>query len=181
MLIVPKQGIKSILEFPTTQNWRREGPLSVLFWAPGEAITNELSGPFIARLEKLSALIRELPAAFEAASPQSSCLLALEALKSTYISCDESTDGPRRVWLWPFTVPQEFLYLLGDGHPMALIILSHFAALARPFEDGHWMQRGWSGSVMAVVERSMDRRWKEWIEWPMRCIREGSRVDEMAD
>lgn len=127
------------------------------------------------RLERLSALILEIPP-FNSLNVQA-CVLAGESLKEIYATCDESPNGRRRMWLWPFTLPQEFLNLLASGHPVALIILAYFAAMVKCLEGWHWNRRGWSKNIIHMVERTLDERWKEWLDWPMQCIFEGLGVN----
>ena len=167
-------GVKGILEFPAAKKLRQEGPISPLFtvweadfFGPAQSV--------IGQLERLFALTQELPPSDVLQA--NSCRTAVEMLLDIYATCGESApDGRRRMWLWPFVLPQDFLELLRESHAAALVILAHFAGLVKCRERHHWAREGWSDSVMGMIERSLDDRWKVWLEWPKRCIRGDSGI-----
>ena len=69
--------------------------------------------------------------------------------------------------------------MICNDHPIALIILAHFAALAKPFEHQDWITRGWSLSVLALVDRLLVDPWIEWIQWARQCVAGGRNVDDL--
>ena len=175
------QGIKSITEFKPMETWSPEGPLGP-FKEDVEAIHLKRDGPFQARMEQLYQLARELSPSLDVINVQSSCLLAIESLRTTHASC--SPDVPpavraRRIWLWPMSLTQFFVDLICDDHHVALIILAHYAALVRPFEHPKWMNRGWSDRALVSVEKHLDEDWRQWIEWPKQCLIRRIEVDDM--
>ncbi|KAL6355024.1 hypothetical protein LRP88_12382 [Fusarium phalaenopsidis] len=174
------QGIKSICEFKPIETWSRDGPLAPLL-EQNEPLPVKRTGAFQNRMEKLYGLARELSPTFSVINVQSSCLLAIESLRTTHTACttDTMSARARRIWLWPMSLTQVFIELISNNHHVALIILAHYAALTRPFEHPHWMNREWSSNVMASVECALDERWHEWIAWPKKALMEQIDVDEM--
>ncbi|KAG7045329.1 fungal zn binuclear cluster domain-containing protein [Colletotrichum scovillei] len=175
------QGIKSILVFKPVETCFQAGPLGPLF---GHIMPLPIdhTGPFQRRLDQLFKLTRELSPTFEAMDAQSSCLLAIESLRTTYAACaaDQTTTRARRIWLWPVSLPSFFVDLISNHHHVALIILAHYAAFTRPFEHRQWMNKGWSSKMMAAVETALDEQWRAWVDWPKRSIVEQIDVDEMG-
>ncbi|KAI1633481.1 hypothetical protein F4809DRAFT_644432 [Biscogniauxia mediterranea] len=161
-------GIQSILNFEQFSKWIREGPLAVLF-QPWDKEIGDGTGEFHHRFVELSDTLRRNPPYSDSidAESLSLCQLAIEALDATH-SCvlKKPKEGYRRLWLWPFLLPQSFIELIDKDHPIALIILAHYAVFTRPFENQNWLLKGWSDSVMAMVERNLDEQWQEWIDWP---------------
>jgi hypothetical protein len=175
-------GMQTILDFKPMERWQREGSLDVLL-QQFEEPTRMLSGMFQRRMEKLSILAREIPPRFTVINERSACLIAIESLTSTYsiTAHSESPLSARWVWAWSNTLPQLFIDMIGNSHPLALVILAHYAALTRAFEDQSWVSQGWSTSVLRVVERDLDASWRDWILWPKKCVENGHIFDNMDE
>ncbi|KAF4463707.1 fungal Zn binuclear cluster domain-containing [Fusarium albosuccineum] len=162
-------------------SWRRDGTLTPLLEPFGPPPPRR-SPNFQRRMERVAGLARELPYELSVTNERSVCLMAIESLRSTHLATADEKSAPnaRRVWTWGLTLPPLFLDMLNNDHPVALIILAHFAALARPFEHEDWITCGWSSSVMSLIESTLEHPWKTWIEWPRRCLAEGKSVDDFG-
>ncbi|KAH8651144.1 hypothetical protein BX600DRAFT_100027 [Xylariales sp. PMI_506] len=177
------QGARNLKGFSSISRWKEQGPLSMLMrpWEPSAG--SEHAGPFLKHLDKLSCLVRELPPSVDVINERSACVLALESLRTMYgwfaVEVCSNTAARTR-WIWPMTLPALFHQLISDCHPVSLIILVHYAALVRPFENPSWALGGWSASVLSMVERSLEPKWETWIEWPKRCIQESLHIDDCA-
>ncbi|KAH7136426.1 hypothetical protein EDB81DRAFT_657165 [Dactylonectria macrodidyma] len=193
------QGIKTIVNFSHLTRWNEHGPLAPLL-QPLPPIKLMRSGPFLVQMDRLTTLAREMHPSFDVINPQSSCLLAIESLRITYHSTfaeDAASGRSRRIWLWPITLTNVFIDLIDKNHPVALIILAHFAALARPFEYQDWINKkgfaalvqpvepqgsgnhGWTVNIIKAVARSLDHDWQEWMDWPQRSVQECIDVEDM--
>ncbi|KAH6877218.1 fungal Zn binuclear cluster domain-containing protein [Thelonectria olida] len=175
------QGIKLIITFKPMEDWSQDGPLAPLIhsWQPAQT---RHSGPFQARMDQLSVLARALAPSLDVINNQSSCLLAIESLRNTHsASHDRNVNlGAREIWIWPITLTRHFIDLISENHPVALIIVAHYAALARPFEHPSWVNQGWTTKVLAAIEAALDEASREWISWPMKSMQECIHVDEMS-
>jgi len=89
--------------------------------------------------------------------------------------------GQRNTWLWPLTLTQTFIQLVEGGNYMALIIVAHYAAMARPYEGQFWVSDGWSRSLLQIVEQHLHPDKHEWIAWPRKSILEEIDADDMPD
>jgi len=164
------KGVKNILEFPAAKALREGGSLSPLFdvW---EAPLTANAQPHLVRLENLSAITASYGCSTSSDESTQFCTSAINSLKKVYALCDGSSSEQHRMWLWPFILPKEFIDLLREAHPVALVVLAHFAALVRSLEGSHWARSGWSGNIIDMIERLLDQQWEEWLEWPVRCVR----------
>lgn len=175
------QGVKSICEIKPMQTWSPEGPLAP-FMECEDLLDLNHTCAFERRMEQLHSLARARSPTLEAINVQSACLLAIESLKTTHVSCllnvPKVTSG-RRIWLWPMCLPPLFIELICDNHHVALIILAHYAALIKPFEHPKWMNRGWSDRTMAAIEAELGTEWHHWIDWPKEVLSKELEVEEM--
>lgn len=184
------QGARGILGFRPIQKWRESGPLSQILRDPAsipppgaQGTSSRSSSRFLARLDRITALARRLlPTTPEVINPQTACILALEALRTTYATCRSTAARPVSAWAWPVHLPDLFIEMLGSGHGAALVILAHFAALARPYETRTWASEGWGRGVVMMVEQSgIEGEWLAWMDWPRRSIVNEVDVDDMDD
>lgn len=173
------QGVKGILDFRPIEEWRRSGHLAHLLRSPIKPSQSVTPSRYLARLEKVTRLARQLPASLEVINTQTACILALESLRTTYNLFRNREERPGSVWTWVFHLPNLFLEMMNKGEPTSLVILAHFAALARLHERGNWVRQGWSVSVIDTVDRNLDAEFQEWIEWPKRSIIEGFDIDDV--
>ncbi|KAH8885308.1 hypothetical protein GQ53DRAFT_660067 [Thozetella sp. PMI_491] len=168
-------GVRSILESPIAPTWKY-GQLSTLFecWDIAQAAVIGPDDSFTIQLDRLSSLIRERLLPDQDVDCRLAYFPAIEALREVYFICNHSTNPGSHMWHWASKLSQRYLDLLNDGQPGALTILAYFAALARSIETGSWVHKGWSASVMAVIQRSLDSAdWKVCIEWPATYIFKG--------
>jgi len=70
---------------------------------------------------------------------------------------------------WPAQVPQEYLDLLKDRDPIALILLAHFCILLEPFESD-WCFTGFRKRLLSRIYKKLDPEWRQWLRWPLEEI-----------
>lgn len=73
------------------------------------------------------------------------------------------------VHTWPVQVPQDYLDLLKDRNPVALILLAHYCILLRPLE-GHWYMSGYSRRLLTRIYTQVDETYRPWLQWPLEEI-----------
>lgn len=66
--------------------------------------------------------------------------------------------------VWPGTVPWEFLLLLHQRRPEALVILAHYCVLLKKL-NSNWYLAGIGEMMISAIEESLDARWTPWIQW----------------
>ena len=96
-------------------------------------------------------------------------LFALRQSFAVLSAPGENVGVKTSVHWWIETVPQEFLELLGQYEPIALILLAHFAVLLKRGE-GCWYMRGGGERILVTVRDSLDDMWIDWIQWPLDTV-----------
>ena len=125
-----------------------------------------------AQLETLFGIFTTKPAAQE---PQHPALLsALNLLLHAFALAETSRAQGNYtlngiVHIWPVQVPDEYLELLKKRHPIALILLAHYALLFLPLE-GSWYMEGYSRRLMTRINAELDDEWKTWLTWPLEQV-----------
>ncbi|TEA18703.1 Sterol uptake control protein 2 [Colletotrichum sidae] len=161
------QGIKSILTLPFAHRYIYNGPLAR--WLYQGSVEPVKGGTYSTKLDDLLNLTRSMAPSEDTTTCQS----ALESLKLTFAVVSSPQHRLGLVWRWAVSLPQSFLEMMSQCHPMALVILMYYAALVHAFEKKLWYLNGWGVNVASALEKAIQDPWKEWIEWPLRCIREG--------
>ncbi|KAH8672304.1 hypothetical protein BGZ61DRAFT_362619 [Ilyonectria robusta] len=81
--------------------------------------------------------------------------------------------GFNSTWAGPFTfvhfAPQEYLTLLQQRQPPALILFAFFGALIHAMNDC-WFMDGWGQDIVEAIDDLLGRYWKPWISWPVRVV-----------
>ena len=67
---------------------------------------------------------------------------------------------------WLEKVPREFLDLLGEHRPEALVLLAHIACLLKSAER-YWYMKGAGERIVRTVVNLLDEEWIGWIQWPL--------------
>ena len=73
---------------------------------------------------------------------------------------------------WLEKVPREFLDLLGERRPKALVLLAHIACLLKRAER-YWYMNGAGERILKSVIALLDQEWIGWIQWPLEVMRNG--------
>ena len=100
------------------------------------------------------------------------CQKALDQLRRG-LSLPYAHKGGRHTWgfkaafvSWPGLVPPEYVRLLHDRHPIALIILAHYGVLIKKIEM-IWYLKGLGQSLLSSIHEFLSEKWRPWLVWPM--------------
>uniref|UniRef100_A0A093VP63 Sterol uptake control protein 2 n=1 Tax=Talaromyces marneffei PM1 TaxID=1077442 RepID=A0A093VP63_TALMA len=74
------------------------------------------------------------------------------------------------VFIWLIRIPQEYIELLERQHPIALVILAHYASLLGK-ECATWWSEKSAYMIIRRVWVVLDERLRKWIESPMADVR----------
>jgi hypothetical protein len=102
--------------------------------------------------------------------------LAIHSLLSTFTQasiCKGHNESPVLAsFVWPLTLPPQFLELLSEKQPEALVILAHYCVVIYWGEQDHtWFLAGWAGYTLETIKRSIPESWHEHLSWPSRMIK----------
>ncbi|KAJ5621165.1 hypothetical protein N7510_005149 [Penicillium lagena] len=68
--------------------------------------------------------------------------------------------------VWAARVPDAYLELVKQRHPVALILLAHYCILLLPLE-GSWYMNGYSKRLITRIYGQLDEQWRPWLQWPL--------------
>lgn len=66
--------------------------------------------------------------------------------------------------LWGNFVSENFVRLLQNQNPGALVILALFCAMQSFFEE-RWIWAKWPIQVVRLIRQIVEPEWYEWIDW----------------
>ena len=73
------------------------------------------------------------------------------------------------LYIWPAQVSQDYLDLLKDRDPAALILLAHYCILLKPLES-HWYMSGYSKRLLSRIYNQLNQEWRQWLHWSLEEI-----------
>lgn len=73
------------------------------------------------------------------------------------------------IYDWLERIPREFLDLLGERRPKALILLAHIACLLKRAEQ-YWYINGAGERIVKTVVNLLDEDLMGWIRWPLAIV-----------
>ncbi|KAJ0421493.1 hypothetical protein BJY00DRAFT_109623 [Aspergillus carlsbadensis] len=71
--------------------------------------------------------------------------------------------------VWPMEVSMEYMALLQQGHPGALILLAHYCVLLR-YMERYWYFEGQAGALLRAIRGRLGGRWRGSLEWPVGVV-----------
>ncbi|KAJ9659164.1 hypothetical protein H2198_003306 [Neophaeococcomyces mojaviensis] len=81
------------------------------------------------------------------------------------LSADEGATTANMIFAWLVIVPKEYVELLSQRRPEALIILSHYAVLLH--YRRHFWAIGDSGKFLVEgITSHLGKHWEKWLTWP---------------
>lgn len=88
--------------------------------------------------------------------------LAMESNESSQITA-------RHIMVFPLLAPVEFMRLLEDKRPRALVILAHLLAMAAPLSDWWWVGHTAHRDVFAIRDM-LGPEWEGMMKWPVEVV-----------
>lgn len=88
---------------------------------------------------------------------------------SSAASAASTVAGPAltsSVYYWLYCMEDDFLDLIVQRRPLALVVFAHFVVLLRVLSGCWWMQ-GWTTHLMQEIWGLLDEDYRLWICWPI--------------
>jgi hypothetical protein len=73
---------------------------------------------------------------------------------------------PQQVYLWLYQLEDDYVCLLQEGKPIALVILSYFCILLNRL-GSVWWNRGWAEHLLSEIHASLNQEYRIWMQRPM--------------
>lgn len=100
---------------------------------------------------------------------QLACLGAIEALHVAYLEValksDQLFPDTSLTFSWPAKSSKDYISLLALKHPVAMIILAHFAVLLH-LKKKFWWIGDWGCTIIRGVDAALAMDLRMWLLWP---------------
>ena len=98
-------------------------------------------------------------------SEMRACKAALNRLRRLSAHAMSNTVGVYGViFIWPSELSEEFLQLMYDRRPEALIILAHYCVLLKKI-NSCWYLKGLGENLLKSIREALTPEWWPWIQW----------------
>lgn len=116
--------------------------------------------------ERLQSLIAEADLRSESIRICQTSISRLQSYLDAENSLDEaSSNSTNMLFAWPVTLSSEFIDILEQRRPEALIILAHYAAILHNRRHS-WVVNGAGRHLLRHINGHLGKRWENWLEWP---------------
>lgn len=78
-------------------------------------------------------------------------------------------DTPRSVFAWPVQLNDEYMALLNQRRPEALIILAYYGVILHFYRNA-WCIGDSGASSIRAINTQLGSYWSQWLQWPMSMI-----------
>lgn len=85
-----------------------------------------------------------------------------------------STPDLRVCLSFAMCLTEEFIDLIQQRHPVALLIVTYYCVILHFTGQDHWYLRGWGRSIMDDIAVNIEPGWHNKMKWPMRIVENGS-------
>lgn len=162
------RGVNSIIMsvYPWIKNGRLSGLLHDHIQQPPQTELPNVLNEQLTNLEGLCKKASGGPDAVEAYKT------ALERLKMSFVRMNNRPPYECEIsiaFLWPVMIPQEYISMLNERRPEALVILAHYCVILHHLDD-YWWMRGWALHIIENIRRKLDDDWQRWLQWPTNVV-----------
>ncbi|PYH90740.1 putative C6 transcription factor [Aspergillus ellipticus CBS 707.79] len=146
----------------------RKGPLALMFSVRGKQYPFMDTGARFPPLEDLHQLVKD------EVQDEAVAHLYKTAIDQMHRSFNKCFEGNLRletsdVFVWLLRVPHDFLLLLKDYQPVAMVIVAYFCVLLHQLE-WVWCMKGWSTHLVSQIHSQLGPKYRGWIRWPIEQI-----------
>jgi hypothetical protein len=145
--------------------WITDGPLKPVLGDPWEGRgAPELASDIVDALQAVEACII-------ASSTESTSLVylsSLQVLQQTF-AVMVSTDQPTLVLVWLVLFERQFVVMLRERDPIALVMLAHYGVVLHGARH-YWWGGSWGFSIVENVYQVLNSEWRPLIAWPAQKV-----------
>ena len=168
------RGVNSIIisVWPLIKNGRLNG---LLHDHVQESPRTELPSVLSEQLLRLESMCDRAPGGPEAINAYRA---AVETLRVSFVRMNNRPIYECEIsiaFLWPVMIPQDYISMLNEKRPEALIILAHYCVILHHLDD-YWWMRGWAMHIIDNIHRELDEDWLYSIQWPTSVISVNQKV-----
>ncbi|EMD87913.1 hypothetical protein COCC4DRAFT_143142 [Bipolaris maydis ATCC 48331] len=87
----------------------------------------------------------------------------------------------RFLFFWPLHISADFMGLLQQRRPGALVILMYYSTVLLAAEPRYWFMKNWGQRVLKACHESIDQTWVPAIQWPLSFLNSNATFDLFAN
>jgi hypothetical protein len=145
--------------------WINDGPLKPILGDPWQGRgAPELASDVVDALQAVEACI----IASSSKSTSSIYLSSLQVLQQTF-AVMVLTDQPTLVLVWLVLFDREFVVMLRERDPIALVMLAHYGVVLHGNRH-YWWAGNWGFSIVENVHQVLNSEWRPLIAWPAQKV-----------
>ncbi|KAJ5146985.1 hypothetical protein N7526_000337 [Penicillium atrosanguineum] len=171
--IILIKGLPSIVNHSELLPVLRHGPMSPLMKARESMCKkdNFPSGKNVLAYSRLHDLS-------EALGKQSSDQHAVEICQSSLRTLHEVVEELPQMhdtalaFIWPMRATPDYLVLLEDKRPEALLVFAYYCALLQ-LMSSRWFIKGWPLSILESIRDTIEDKWIWLLGWPLETVLDG--------
>jgi hypothetical protein len=130
--------------------------------------TNQATGQDLERRFPQLAALREHVERQCAGEQGAACIHASTVLFRRIATLSDNIGDPevsKVIWGWGLEVQQAYLDMCSAKHPVALVILAHFAVLMSFYQE-HWCLSQWPRGLLGSITEALGDEWEDMLKWP---------------
>ncbi|KAJ6007795.1 hypothetical protein N7540_011771 [Penicillium herquei] len=167
--IILTKGLPSIVQHEELLATLREGPLAPIMTLRHHMSTSDDAEPSknhaIFHLHILSEAIQEKSSDSRIVEI---CNASIQTLREVLIEVSLSQDVALS-FLWPMRVHPDYLTLLGERRPEALLVFAYHCVLLHQM-SARWFTQGWPQSMLESMKYTLDDAWMPLLKWPLDVV-----------
>jgi hypothetical protein len=154
------------------QNWELAPLVNSKPWDGPQALSEDIVPAFDAVKSKVTATYSHQRGAVY--------LKSIEELHRAFRAVVVNPDHLPIFFVFLILVSREYIDMLKETDPMALVILAHFGVVCQA-SSRLWWARDWDHVILNAVHEALDNEWRKLIAWPTKCIKERLQNLEQAN
>ncbi|KAJ5306394.1 hypothetical protein PENANT_c017G06829 [Penicillium antarcticum] len=172
--IILIKGLPSILTYDEFRSALENGPVAPLMKDTDDHSAQDGTPPM--ESEVVYHRVRDLSTAIGENSSDERivqiCQSSIETLCSIVAELKQSSDHVL-AFIWPIRVDPEYLIILEERKPEALLVFAYYCALLY-MSSSRWWTKGWPPPIVESIRDTIDERWVPWLQWPLQVIFAGT-------
>jgi hypothetical protein len=168
--IILIKGIPSILTYNEFRSALQNGPVAPLMKEAKDHFADDGTPPMESeivylRLRNLSKAIGEHCSDERIAQV---CQSSIETLCGIVAELKQSSDHVL-AFVWPIRVDPDYLIILEEKRPEALLVFAYYCALLY-MSSSRWWTKEWPPPIVESIRDTIDEGWAPWLQWPLQMI-----------
>ena len=150
--------------------WLASGPLGSCLERPLDEAPDLNQNPDDARLEQILTVLQAVGT--EDAMVCCEALSVLRKLFAMAATPNQTISTKTLVYSWPAHISEEYITLLSERKPEALLVLAHYCIMLKMI-DSFWFMKDCAARLLHQCRKNLSEEWHLFISWPLAVVGPG--------